>query len=79
MSKITDWFRKNQMVFAIAIIFAAVIKGAMVLSEYSNTTHTEWKESACPALLSIARSARDTLIVMKSEPSCNQYVMENLR
>ena len=79
MSKIIEWFRKNQMVFAIAIIFATVIKVVMMFGEYTNTTHVEWKESACPALLSIARSSRDTLIVMKSEPSCNQYVMENLR
>ena len=36
------------------------------------------KESACPALLSITRSARDTLIVMKAEPLCNEYVLVNL-
>jgi hypothetical protein len=36
------------------------------------------KENACPSLLSITRSARDTLIVMKAEPLCNEFVLENL-
>jgi hypothetical protein len=33
----------------------------------------------CPPLLSITRSARDTLIVMKAEPLCNTYVLEHLK
>lgn len=33
----------------------------------------------CPSLLSIGRSSRDTLIIMKMEPSCNQYVLDNLK
>jgi hypothetical protein len=37
------------------------------------------KEAVCPSFLSIARSARDTLIVMRNEPLCNRYVLENLR
>lgn len=38
-----------------------------------------WKEKSCPSLLSIARSSRDTLIVMKFEPICNEYVMDTLK
>lgn len=37
------------------------------------------KNVACPALLSVTRSARDTLIVMKAEHLCNDYVLENLK
>lgn len=37
------------------------------------------KEAICPALLSIGRSSRDTLIVMKAEPLCNSFVLENLK
>jgi hypothetical protein len=37
------------------------------------------KDAVCPALLSIARSARDTLIVMKSESVCNEFVLEHLK
>lgn len=36
-------------------------------------------EEICPALLSISRSARDTLIVMKAEPLCNSFVLDNLK
>jgi hypothetical protein len=36
------------------------------------------KANVCPSVLSIARSARDTLIVMKAEPLCNEFVLENL-
>jgi len=35
--------------------------------------------TVCPALLSITRSARDTLIVMKAEPLCNKFVLDSLR
>jgi hypothetical protein len=48
------------------------------ISEYYNTVNSTKKDTICPSLLSIARSARDTLIVMKAEPLCNQYVLENL-
>lgn len=79
MSKIKEWFRKNQIIIVIAVIFATIIKGTMMLAEYSQAQHREWIDSACPSMFSIARSARDTLIVMKAEHSCNQYLMENLR
>jgi len=38
----------------------------------------ERKKVVCPSFLSIARSARDTLIVMRNEPLCNVYVLDNL-
>jgi hypothetical protein len=37
------------------------------------------KQVICPALLSIGRSARDTLIVMKAESLCNSFVLDNLK
>ena len=39
----------------------------------------ERKEIVCPSFLSIARSARDTLIVMRNEPLCAEYVLDNLK
>lgn len=39
----------------------------------------QWKQAACPSLLSIGRSSRDTLIVMKTLASCNVYVLDNLK
>jgi len=37
------------------------------------------KSIICPSLLSIGRSPRDTLIVMKNEPLCNQFVLDSLK
>jgi hypothetical protein len=37
------------------------------------------KSIICPSLLSIGRSSRDTLIVMKNEPLCNQFVLDSLK
>ena len=42
-------------------------------------TTEQRKEIVCPSFLSIARSARDTLIVMRNEPLCNSYVLDNLQ
>ncbi len=39
----------------------------------------QYKSVACPSLFSIARSSRDTLIVMKNVDVCNDYMMDNLR
>jgi hypothetical protein len=44
-----------------------------------NDAYQETRKNAiCPALFSISRSARDTLIVMKAEPLCNTFILENL-
>lgn len=37
------------------------------------------KNTACPTLLSISRSARDTLLVMRAEPLCDSYVLEHIQ
>jgi hypothetical protein len=37
------------------------------------------KGTVCPSLLSIARSPRDTLIVMKNEPLCTVFVLDSLQ
>jgi hypothetical protein len=53
------------------------------LSHIGYTKRAEYnvarKDAICPALFSISRSARDTLIVMKSEPLCNDYALSNLK
>ena len=43
------------------------------------TRRTAWKQTACPSLLSIGRSSRDTLIIMKNLPDCNRFVLDNLK
>jgi hypothetical protein len=48
-------------------------------SEWVATQNTLRKNAICPPLLSVGRSARDTLIVMKAEPLCNSYILENFQ
>lgn len=59
----------------IALLAKIAILGNERKIEYDKTRTA----SICPALLSISRSARDTLIVMKAEPLCNNYVLTNLK
>jgi len=42
-------------------------------------TQEHRREAICPSLLSISRSSRDTLLVMKAEPLCNSFVLESLK
>ena len=62
-------------------IFGVLVLIGLVWIGNRNTTEVkkEWKANSCPSLLSIARSSRDTLIVMKYEPLCNEYLMDNLK
>lgn len=39
----------------------------------------EYRSVACPSLFSIARSSRDTLIVMKNVDVCVDYIIDNLQ
>ena len=69
---------------ALPVIYTVLVLGLiaklsiMVVAKRSeyNVTRTA---AICPALFSISRSARDTLIVMKAEPLCNNYVLSNLK
>jgi len=36
-------------------------------------------ETACPTLFSVARTPRDTLLVMRSESNCIEYVLKTLK
>jgi hypothetical protein len=47
--------------------------------EKESVARAERMAVVCPSFLSIARSARDTLIVMRNEPLCNRYVLDNLK
>jgi hypothetical protein len=48
-------------------------------NKFANAEKEKWSQMACPSLLSIGRSARDTLIIMKNEAMCNAFVMDNLK
>lgn len=59
-------------------ILLLAFKLFMVVTERQKVRDEIFKTSNCPPLLSVAKSWRDTLIVMKTTPLCNQYVLENL-
>lgn len=65
----------------IAAIILLAIYGYNTLRSVDEATReaAARREAICPALLSISRSARDTLIVMKAEELCNSYVLDNLK
>jgi hypothetical protein len=76
--KKVNWSDVGFYIVAVGIILMLlfIIKWAVQTGE---ETKKEWKEVACPSLLSIGRSSRDTLIIMKVQPLCKDYVLENLK
>ena len=74
----TAWVRlKNTFMYLTgALVF---LYGLYTYDVYSQRRASERQVVVCPSFLSIARSARDTLIVMRNEPLCNRYVLDNLQ
>jgi hypothetical protein len=74
----TAWVRlKNTFMYLTgALVF---LYGLYTYDVYSQRRASERQTVVCPSFLSIARSARDTLIVMRNEPLCNRYVLDNLQ
>lgn len=60
-------------------IIALLSKVGMLVNDKKIEYEKTRTISICPSLLSISRSARDTLIVMKAEPLCNNYILSNLK
>lgn len=63
----------------ITLTIVSAFYGIRYYNEQVNAANIARQESICPALLSISRSARDTLIVMKAEPLCNGFVLDSLK
>lgn len=67
-----------QYAWIIVILFLAY-----ELYKVTNSKITEYqatrRNAVCPSLLSIGGSARDTLIIMKAEPLCNEFVLQTLK
>lgn len=66
-------------IILIAGLFGLLLYTGWKESKESNLYNAQRMEVVCPSFLSIARSARDTLIVMRNEPLCNSYVLDNLQ
>lgn len=69
--------------FGIVLVGAGVIFGLVRITEHENKKFEQAnnlrRDAICPALLSISRSARDTLIVMRSENLCNKFVLDSIK
>jgi hypothetical protein len=63
----------------VAMVLVVLYMTITSIKNYRDTNQNIRQKSVCPALLSISRSARDTLIVMKAEQLCNEYVLDNLK
>jgi hypothetical protein len=65
----------------IVSIVAIVVVGVMLehkISTYFTERDTQKASVSCPQLYSIARSPRDTLLVMRSENLCVNYLLETM-
>ena len=60
-------------------LIVAIISYLIWSVKVDSQSTTQYKNIACPSLFSIARSSRDTLIVMKNVDVCNDFLMENLK
>jgi hypothetical protein len=73
----------KEVVFSSTTVIVVAGVGLLYLAYTSDERQAELarqrQEVVCPSFLSIARSSRDTLIVMRNEPLCNSYVLDNLQ
>lgn len=77
-----NWKKKiNSLVFPaiVAVLLGSWYQFNIQWRNKVNQENASRREAICPALLSISRSARDTLIVMKAEDLCNSFVLDNLK
>jgi len=76
-----QWIK--DVVFSSGMMFILFAGGLLYFAYANDIRQAEFarqrKEVICPSFLSIARSSRDTLIVMRNEPLCNSYVLDNLQ
>lgn len=74
------WPRVVKLIKFFLVIVILWLLGKSAIMGYNKYTEyqTTRMHSICPTQLSIARSARDSLLIMKTEPLCNTYVLMNL-
>jgi hypothetical protein len=77
--KVANLFKTPAYIFLIGLIFYFIYMIAAEAIDTHEVTQRSQMNAICPALFSITRSARDTLIVMKAEPLCNTYILQNLK
>lgn len=79
VEKVSLSFKKFTSTVVVLGILVATVKIGFIIHEKIKINENVRREMICPSLLSISRSARDTLIVMKAETLCNTYVLDSLK
>lgn len=74
-----NFVRPLQVPLSLVFALVALLWYTDYLKTIDNNNAAQRQQVVCPSFLSIARSARDTLIVMRNEPLCNSYVLDNLQ
>jgi len=74
-----DFVRPLQVPLSLVVAFVIFLVYADYLEKTGTKSAIQRQQVVCPSFLSIARSSRDTLIVMRNEPLCNSYVLDNLQ
>jgi hypothetical protein len=74
-----DFVRPLQVPLSLVVTIVALLWYTDYLKTIDNNNAVQRQQVVCPSFLSIARSSRDTLIVMRNEPLCNSYVLDNLK
>jgi hypothetical protein len=74
-----DFVRPLQVPLSLVVTIVALLWYTDYLKTIDNNNAVQRQQVVCPSFLSIARSSRDTLIVMRNEPLCNSYVLDNLQ
>jgi len=74
-----DFVRPLQVPLSLVVAFVAFLVYTDYLEKAGTKSAIQRQQVVCPSFLSIARSSRDTLIVMRNEPLCNSYVLDNLQ
>jgi hypothetical protein len=77
--RITGGVRSVISTFVSVTIGISGLYGMYMYDVHTKNKIEERKNTVCPSFLSIARSSRDTLLVMRNDPLCNRYVLENLK
>jgi hypothetical protein len=72
-------FKQVLNVLYVTICIVLLYKVGTSLYNAKVTSDVTKKGTSCPTLLSISRSARDTLLVMKAESLCTEYVLDNIK
>ena len=63
----------------LATISYVTYKGVISFNAKNEILQEERVKTACPTLLSVARTPRDTLLIMRSEEICIKYVLNSLQ